>query len=113
MLTVARCTRAVGWTLVTGLREFVSGVEEQSWEGLDTVPIPRELLQTLVANAGESLLSRGMECCLTHSLACSQATEVGRRVVAVRARLVKQGTSTVAAGAVAAHDVVDGDDGVV
>lgn len=101
MLTVVRCTRAVGWTLVTGLRAFVSGVEEQLWEGRDTVPGPRALLWTLVANAGGSQSSRGMEYCLKHSLACSQAMGVEHMVVAARARQATQGTSR------ASHD---GDD---
>jgi hypothetical protein len=97
MLTVARCTLAVVWTQVMG-SFAVSGVEVRSWEALDTLPSPRELLQSLVVIGSGTLLIRGMECCSTHSLACSQVTDSGRRTFAVRARSEKQGTNTTAHG---------------
>lgn len=97
MLTVARCTRAAVWTRVMGL-PAVSEVEDQLWKALHTLPSPRELLPNLVAIVDGTLLIRGMECCLMHSLAYSQVTGLGRKTFAVRARLEIQGTNTVVHG---------------
>jgi hypothetical protein len=73
-----------------GSPEFAFGVEEQPSVAPDTQPIPMALLWSLVAiaNADGSPQNSGMECCLTHSLACTQATEVGHTIFAARALLV-------------------------
>jgi len=99
MLTIVRCTRVAVWTLVMGLPALVSGEEGLPSKARDTVPTPREQLSILVVNVDGSPRSRGMECCVTRSLAYSQVTEVGRSLFAVSALPAMQGTNTLA------HDV--------
>jgi hypothetical protein len=91
MFTVARCTRAAVWIRATGLADFASEVEDPPWTALGTLPNP-------VVTAGGNRLSLGMECCWTHSLACSQVTELDHRTSAVSVRRETQGTSKPAHG---------------
>lgn len=94
--SVARCTLAEVLILGGASPELAFGVQAQSWEARDTVPNPMELLRILVVNAGGSLLSRGMECYWTHSLACSQVTAAEHMIFAVKALRAKQGTNMAA-----------------
>lgn len=78
-----------------GLHERLSVVEGQVHWVRGMLPIPRELLQILVASANKSPPIHGM-CYSRHSWACIQAMGVGRNVFAARARLEMQGTSMAA-----------------
>jgi hypothetical protein len=60
-----------------------------------TLPIPRELLQILVASANKSPPIHGMYYS-RRSWACIQVMGVGRNVFAARARLEMQGTNMAA-----------------
>lgn len=91
MLTVAHCTQAAVWTQVTGLDATVSGLEGQSWKALGTLPNPSELRQSRDVIGHGILPSLGMECCSTHSWACSQVTGLGHKTSAARVRLETQG----------------------
>lgn len=99
MLTVARCTRAAVWNQVTGLLASVSGVQARLWTAPSTLPRAMARLWILAVSVGESLRNLGMECCLTHSLACSQVTAAGRMFFAAKALQEMQGMSMAARGA--------------
>lgn len=80
-------------------RRFV--LEDQVHWVQGTLPIPRELLQTLVASVNKSQPIHGM-CCSRRSWVCIQVMGAGHNVFAARARLEMQGTSM---AAYVAHDV--------
>lgn len=102
MLTVARCTQAVVWNQVVGLHERLSVEEVRVRWVQGKLPTPRELLQTLVVSANRNPPIHGMYYS-KHSWACIQVMGAGRSVVvAARAQLEMQGTSTAAR---VVHDV--------
>lgn len=101
MLTIARCTQAVVWIQVMGSRECLSAVEGQVRLAQGTLPIPRELLQTLVVSANRTPPIHGM-CYSRRSSACIQVMGAEHSVSAARAQPVMQGTSMAAR---VVHDV--------
>jgi hypothetical protein len=78
-----------------GLHERLSVVEGQVRWVQGTLPIPRELLQILVASANKSPPIHGMYYS-RHSWACIQVMGAGHNVFAARARLEMQGTNMAA-----------------
>lgn len=78
-----------------GSHDDLSVVEAQLHSVQGTLPIPRELPQTLVANANKSPPIRGMYYS-RHSSACIQVTGAGHNISAARAPLEMQGTSMAA-----------------